>query len=87
MTTLTPTSLRCEYRVDPLGIDVSQPRLSWIVTSDARNQIQTAYRVVVAENRETLGDDPATLWDSGRVKSDQTTAIYAGQPLKSRQRA
>ena len=21
--------LRCEYRVDPLGIDVPQPRLSW----------------------------------------------------------
>ena len=27
-------SLRCEYKVDPLGIDVAQPRLSWQLRSD-----------------------------------------------------
>ena len=27
-----PTYLRCEYRADPLGIDVERPRLSWIVS-------------------------------------------------------
>ena len=25
----TVEHLRCEYRVDPLGIDVAAPRLSW----------------------------------------------------------
>ena len=28
--------LRCEYRVDPLGIDAARPRLSWILESPAR---------------------------------------------------
>ena len=26
---LEPVQLRCEYRVDPLGIDVTRPRLGW----------------------------------------------------------
>ena len=29
--TLTPTRLRCEYRENPLGIDVVKPRLSWVI--------------------------------------------------------
>ena len=28
---LTAGHLRCEYRVDPLGIDAARPRLSWVV--------------------------------------------------------
>jgi hypothetical protein len=30
---LSPSYLRCEYRTDPLGVDVKAPRLSWIVES------------------------------------------------------
>ena len=47
-------NLRCEYRVNPLGIDVTQPRLSWIVTSAERGQKQTAYQVLVASDEATL---------------------------------
>jgi alpha-L-rhamnosidase len=32
------TNLRCEYRVDPLGIDVTKPRLSWII-ADPKSEI------------------------------------------------
>ena len=35
--------LRCEYRQDPLGIDVAKPRLSWQLSAGR----QTAYQVVV----------------------------------------
>ena len=31
-----PVNLRCEYRVDPLGIDVTTPRLSWEVNDPRR---------------------------------------------------
>ncbi len=54
---LTPTQPRCEYRVDPLGIDVTSPRLSWIVASEGRGQVQTAYRVLVARDAATLARD------------------------------
>src|SRR5262249_28145308 len=83
---LTPTYLRCESLLDPLGIDVHAPRLSWIVESSARGQKQTAYQVLVAGDRDTLARDRGDLWDSGRVASGETAAVvYAGQPLRSHQ--
>jgi hypothetical protein len=51
---LNPAELRCEYRADPLGIDVSRPRLSWIVTSAERGQRQTGYQVLVAGSEAIL---------------------------------
>src|SRR3989304_3046955 len=50
-TPLSPTDLRCEYLVNPLGIDVVRPRLSWRLESakpDARGQRQAAYQVLAA---------------------------------------
>ena len=84
---LTAALLRCEYRTDPLGIDTTQPRLSWIVTSTGRGQKQTAYHVLVASDESTLSQDQGDLWNSGQVKSDETTCItYEGKPLASHQR-
>ncbi len=39
--------LRCEYRVNPLGIDVVRPRLNWILQSSQRGQKQTACCVIM----------------------------------------
>ena len=33
---MTATALRCEYRENPLGIDVRAPRLSWQLDSQER---------------------------------------------------
>jgi alpha-L-rhamnosidase len=76
--------LRCEYRVDPLGIDSPRPRLSWILVSIRRAEIQTAYRVLVADSLESLNSDRGSLWDSGKVGSRETLHIvYDGKPLRS----
>jgi len=81
------TGLRCEYRIDPLGIDTPQPRLSWVLESGERGQKQTAYRVLVADSREKLDQDQGNLWDSGRVESAESLhRVYRGIPLTSRQR-
>jgi len=85
--TLEAGYLRCEYRVDPMGVDVKRPRLSWIVQSDRRGDRQTAYRVLVASRPELLAKDESDLWDSGKVDSDQTIhVVYDGKPLESRKR-
>ena len=79
-------SLRCEYLVNPLGVDVPKPRLSWKFTSDRRGDVQTAYQILVASTPELLAKDQGDLWDSGKVESDQSILVkYAGNPLKSRQ--
>ncbi len=84
---LRPTYLRCEYRIDPLGIDIQEPRLSWVpVASDPelRGVSQSAYRILVAGSKELLSKEQGDLWDSGKVKSDETAQIaYAGQALVS----
>ena len=57
---LQPVQLQCEYLENPVGISVSQPRLSWILKTDdksGRAEKQTAYQLLVAsEARETGGN-------------------------------
>ena len=81
---LAAEDLRCEYRVDPLGVAVAQPRLSWIVTSRQRGQAQTAYRILVARSERLLDTGTGDLWDSGIVPSDQSAQVlYQGKTLPS----
>jgi alpha-L-rhamnosidase len=79
--------LRCEYFANPLGIDVVKPRLSWVLQSNERDQVQSAYQILVASSEEKLKKDKGDLWDTGKVKSDQSIhVVYGGKPLKSRMR-
>jgi alpha-L-rhamnosidase len=79
--------LRCEYLVNPQGIDARAPRLSWklvAVRPDARGLSQSAYQVVVASTDVLLSESKGDLWDSGKVASDQSLhVVYAGKPLAS----
>lgn len=87
--TLRPITLRCESARDPLGIDATQPRLSWILEAreGQRGQVQTAYQLLAASKRELLEEEQADLWDTGRVTSSQQLGVaYAGKPLHSGQR-
>ena len=82
---LVVTGLRCEYRVDPLGIDEARPRLGWVLESSQRGQAQTAYQVLVAGSEAALATDRGDLWDSGKVQgSDSVHVVYGGKPLASR---
>jgi len=84
MTELALTDLRCEYLVDPLGIDTPRPRLSWMLASNRRGERQTAYQVLVAQSRERLAANEGDLWDSGKVESDQSVHVtYDGVELSS----
>jgi alpha-L-rhamnosidase len=77
--------LRCEYLVDPRGIDELAPRLSWQLVSDRRDARQVGYRVQVASTLAKLLAGVADRWDSGLVDGDQTTqVVYSGAPLRSR---
>ncbi len=83
---VTPSHLRCEYRVDPVGIDQTAPRLSWIVESTQRAQRQTAYQILAASSPDNLKAGRGDVWDSGRVASDATAQIaFAGKPLQTAQ--
>jgi alpha-L-rhamnosidase len=83
---LTPVHLRCEHLTNPLGVDVMSPRLDWQLMSPERNQVQSAYRILVADNPQILAGDHGNLWDTGKVMSDNTLNIpYAGKMLQAHQ--
>jgi len=76
--------LLVEYAQNPNNIDEMHPRFSWIISSDKRNQIQTAYRILVASSPAKLKVPKPDLWDSGRIKSSETIQHeYENDNLKS----
>ena len=87
-------NLRCEYRDNPVGIDIQRPRMNWQIDSSRRGARQTAYQVICWDidlastpqhSIPTGGDD--LLWDSGMVLSEQSIHVpYDGPHLQSRQR-
>jgi alpha-L-rhamnosidase len=60
------TNLCCEYRSNPLGIDVLAPRLSWVLASNRRGARQTAYQIPCPFLRQEFAlDQPRGFQDPG----------------------
>ena len=88
--TLFAENLTCEYRINPLGINVTQPRLGWYLSTnnlELRDQKQSAYHILVASNTEKLDQNQGDLWDSEKTESIQQHQIkYQGKSLTSGER-
>jgi alpha-L-rhamnosidase len=77
-------NLKVEYHENPLGIDVEEPRLSWILEGEGRNRSQSAYQIVVASTKQNLDAGDWDVWNSEKVNSDATNQIvYDGTMLQS----
>lgn len=85
---MNANQLRCEFLKDPVGLETPRPRLSWQLESAVNGDGQAAYQVMVYGDPDSIGKKTAMiLWDSGRVTSSEShLVVYAGQPLRSRQR-
>lgn len=88
--TVRVTDLQCEYLTNPLGIDVTEPRLNWKLESTdslQRNLILSAYQILVASNEDNLEANIGDFWDTGKILSGQSVhVVYRGKPLQSRKR-
>jgi len=81
---LKPVDLRCDYCVNPLGVDSENPRLSWKLEASAPDARQTAYEISAASSPKYLSGSSGDLWDSGKVASDETIQIpFPSGKLKS----
>lgn len=76
--------LRTEYKINPIGIDIKKPRLSWKLQSDKKGIFQQAYILQFSSSEDFENDK--LLWESGWVKTQQTTNIEIYYILKSQQR-
>lgn len=80
----SPIDLLCEYCVNPVGLDVSRPRFSWVLIHEERGRKQSAYQILVASSMENIVRDIGDMWDSGKVCSNQSVNVeYSGKMLES----
>jgi alpha-L-rhamnosidase len=81
---LKPVNLKCEYLINPPGIDTRIPRFSWEFANTKRGMYQVAFQLLVASNPEILDGDKGDIWSSGRIKSSENIQIeYNGKFLNS----
>ncbi len=84
---LSVDHLRVEYHENPLGLGVRAPRFSWWIRGDERGIVQGDYQMRVARSAADLARGTKLVWDSGRVKSGESTLRpYGGPALDARAR-
>src|SRR5882762_5351447 len=72
------SDLRCEHRVNPLGVEASAPKLSWEILSSRRGVMQAAYRVLVSDDTLSLEKNVGRIWDSKKIASDASIRVAFG---------
>ncbi len=84
---LTVHDLRFEQQANTLGVGEEHPRLSWRLSSDARNVRQSGYQIRVAATPDDLRRGRRLSWDSGKVDSGESVLVpYGGPALESGER-
>jgi alpha-L-rhamnosidase len=77
--------LTVELQKNPVGLEVSAPRLSWKIIAEGNDVMQTAYSVRVATDQKFSSSK--MIWQSGKTVSDESIYLaYKGPALKSGQR-
>lgn len=78
-----PVELRCEHLINPVGVGLAKPRLSWrfgaVHQADASMR-PTAWQVQVASNPK--GFRRPDLWESGWVNENENGTLYRGKLLR-----
>ncbi len=83
-TVVNVSNLKCEQKVNPLGVDLKNPLFSWNLESEQRGVSQTAYQILVSPDSLKLDETTADMWNSEKVLSDKSIQItYEGKPLES----
>ncbi|MBY8882009.1 family 78 glycoside hydrolase catalytic domain [Actinacidiphila acidipaludis] len=65
---------------DPQAVTEQRPGLGWQLTSPHTGELQTAYRILVADSPARLTPGRADVWDSGKVSSDESVRVPYGGP-------
>lgn len=81
-----PERLRCEHLVNPIAVDVERPRFTWLFSDKSPGANQTAYEITVDESAFAVRSGKGKVWQSGKVDTPQTLAVFDGAKLKSNTR-
>ena len=82
-----PDTLKCEYQINPLGVENKNPQFSWTLRSSKNGARQKGYQLMVASSLSLLEQNRMDMWDSGEILSDESINIsYQGKELISMKR-
>jgi alpha-L-rhamnosidase len=70
-----PAGLLVNLMPKGLGVSPESLRFSWVVPAIREAAFQSAYRLQIGETSAKLGHEPDLIWDSGRVASNDSTAV------------
>jgi alpha-L-rhamnosidase len=75
-------NLRCEYMVDPIGIETKKPRFSWELDAAYNGVLQRAFRILVADEPAILEKNTGNIWDTKSIHTSQSIQVdYKGKEL------
>lgn len=80
---VTIENLHCEHMEGPLGIDATNPRLSWQINDLRQGAKQKAYRILVGTDSLEVLKGVGKAWNTGKIKSDRMLVAYEGIALQS----
>ncbi len=76
-------NLLCENVINPIGIDITKPLMSWSLLSDKRGTSQTAYEIMVSNDMDSF-DVKKLVWTTKKIFSSQSVHVpYLGATLQS----
>lgn len=75
-----PVGLKCEYLVNPIGIDAARPRLSWRIVDERPGARQTAYQLYVSTDSADM--KRGMVWQTVKVAGGASLVAYAGKALQ-----
>ena len=77
-----PAGLKCEYLINPLGIDAAYPRLSWRMEDSSYGARQTAYQLICGLDSIQVAKNVGNVWNTNKMNSGDHMVIYRGPGLK-----
>lgn len=75
-------NLKCEYIVNPLGIDETHPRFTWQMADARQGAEQTAYELFLGTDSVGVANRRGNVWNSGKISSDINLVKYPDDSLK-----
>jgi alpha-L-rhamnosidase len=76
---IEPEYLTCEFKESPAGVNLN-PAFGWNLVSVERNQYQTAYQLLIADNQADINKNQGNIFDSGMKKSTHSINIRPKHP-------
>ncbi len=75
-------NLKCEYLINPVGIDSESPRFTWQFSDSDPGKSQTAFEIIVGTDSLSVQSGTGNCWDSGKINTAISLAEYSGSSLQ-----